>query len=139
MIKTAQLRTLGLALSFSLMVVGCTPNNGETSYQTVDLTEIQGDLTGDDPKAITLNLFGTKEPIEGNFSEEITVLKEDGFKQTLILTQLNLPDDSVKGMRYRLNYEFDQSMGKWRLVEVGRQFSCYRREDPTEWTTDLCP
>lgn len=120
-------------------MIGCTPSTEKTAYQPLALEEVQGELTGDDPNAIALALFGMKEPIEGQFSEEITVLESEGFKRTLLLTQINLPDDSVKGMRYRLNFEFDQSQGKWQLVEVGRQFTCYRGESPDQWTTELCP
>ncbi|MGK7946453.1 MAG: hypothetical protein AB4058_18490 [Microcystaceae cyanobacterium] len=128
-----------IILSFSLAMIGCTPSTEKTAYQPLALEEVQGELTGDDPNAIALALFGMKEPIEGQFSEEITVLESEGFKRTLLLTQINLPDDSVKGMRYRLNFEFDQSQGKWQLVEVGRQFTCYRGESPDQWTTELCP
>jgi hypothetical protein len=134
-----RLQLLGLFLTFQLIIFGCTANKTEDSYQPMNLTEMQGELIGSDPKTITLSLFGNKEPIEGNFTEEVTVVKQDGFKQTLMLTQMNLPDDSVKGIRYRLMFEFDQSIGKWRLVEGGRQFSCRRGENTQAWTINTCP
>ncbi|MGK7930648.1 MAG: hypothetical protein AB4041_04350 [Microcystaceae cyanobacterium] len=120
-------------------MIGCTASTETATYQPLALSEVQGELTGDDPKAITLALFGMKEPVEGQFSEEVTVVASEGFKRTLLLTQMNLPDDSVKGIRYNLNFEFDQSQGKWQLVSGGRQFSCYRGDNPNEWTTELCP
>lgn len=134
-----QLHLLGFILILQLVTFGCTSNKTEDSYQPINLTEIKGELIGSDPKTITLNLLGNKEPVEGNFTEEVTVIKEDGFKQTLMLTQMNLPDDSVKGIRYRLMFEFDQSIGKWRLIEGGRQFSCRRGENPQQWTINSCP
>lgn len=132
----------GLKLSLLLIVMGCTPQDNadqQGNYQPVNLAEIKGELTGDDPRVITLELFGVKEEAEGNFTQEIKVVKQQGFQQTMMLTQMNLPDDSVKGIRYQLQFEFSQSEGKWRLSEAGRQQSCYRGENPNEWTIEPCP
>jgi hypothetical protein len=139
MLPKFRLPLLGIVLSFSLMMMGCTASTEQTTYQPLELSEVQGELTGDDPSAIALTLFGMKEPMEGQFSEEISVIESEGFKRTLLLTQMNLTDDSVKGIRYRLNFEFDQGQGKWQLVSGGRQFTCYRGESPDQWTTELCP
>jgi hypothetical protein len=140
--RQRKLPILEVALSFSLLVIGCSPKSmdlKEDSYQPINLAEVQGELIGDDPEAITLALFGNKEAVEGNFSQEIKVIDESGFKETVILTKMNLPDDSVRGIRYQLQFEFDQSIGKWQLKKAGRQQSCYRSESPTDWTIELCP
>ncbi len=125
------------------MVMGCTPENSplgqEDTYRPLDLTQLEGELTAEEPETIALNLFGQSEPVEGNFSQEIEVIKQQGFERTLILTKMNLPDDSVKGERYRLEFEFDQSTGQWRLTEAGSQQSCYRSDDPNRWTIEPCP
>ena len=139
-----RLESIALGLSVCLMVMGCSGNNSslskEGSYLAVDITQLQGELTGEEPETIALNLFGNKEePVEGNFSQEVEVIEQQGFKRTLMLTQMNLLDDSVKGIRYRLKFEFDQSTGKWGLVEAGRQQSCYRGDNPDRWTTETCP
>ncbi|MDJ0731882.1 MAG: hypothetical protein QNJ33_18020 [Crocosphaera sp.] len=131
---------LGLSLCFILM--GCRPINnpfGKESYLPLNLAELQGELTAEKPETIALNLFGNQEPVEGNFSQEIEVIEQQGFERTLMLTQMNLPDDSIKGRRYRLKFEFDQSTAKWRLTEAGSQQSCYRSDDPTHWTIEPCP
>lgn len=136
------LQILGLVLSLSGIVMGCNAKDNlakDEPYRSLNLAEITGDLTGDDPEAIALNLFGSQETVEGNFSEEIEVIKEQGFQRTLMLTQMNLPDDAVKGRRYRLQFKFDQSTGKWQLTEASRQQSCYRSDDPTNWTIEPCP
>ena len=52
---------------------------------------------------------------------------------------MNLPDDSVQGIRYRLKFEFDQSTGKWGLTEAGSQQSCSRGDHSGHWTVELCP
>ncbi len=143
MIKiTKQLSILTITLSFGLLSLGCnpqSPNLQNDAYQPMDLAEVEGELIGDDPEAMTLALFGNQEPVEGNFSQEVEVIEQDGFKRTIVLTQMNLPDDSVKGLRYRLRFEFDQSIGQWRLQEAGRQQSCRRGDSPNNWTVELCP
>ncbi|MEA5509528.1 hypothetical protein VB715_07105 [Crocosphaera sp. UHCC 0190] len=140
--RKINLQSLTIRLCFSLILIGCTPENnvlGENSYQPINLTEVEGELTGDNPEAMTLELFGIKEKVEGNFSQEITANKQEGFDKIVMLTQMNLPDDSVRGIRYRLQFQFDQSIGKWRLIEVGRQQSCYRSKESSDWTIEPCP
>ncbi|MGK7938904.1 MAG: hypothetical protein AB4062_01840 [Crocosphaera sp.] len=140
--KTKKLTILGLALYLNLLLGGCSQKAvdlTEDTYKSVELTEIDGELTGSDPEAITLALFGTKEPVEGDFSQEVKVLQKEGFNQTVMFTQLNLPDDSVRGIRYQLKFEFDQSIGKWGLTQAGRQQSCYRGDSGTDWTSNECP
>lgn len=136
------LSVLAITLSLSLLSIGCTSDrmsSKEDAYQPINLTEVEGELTGEDPQVISLALFGNQEPVEGNFSQETEVIEKDGFNQTVLLTQMNLPDDSVKSLRYRLNFEFDQSIGQWRLQEVGRQQSCRRGDSPDSWTVEPCP
>lgn len=142
MIKTTKLTFLALGLCFNLSLMGCgreAVDLTEDTYQPINLTEIDGELIGNDPEELTVELFGTKEPVEGNFSQETKVLKKEGFNQTVMFTQLNLPDDSVRGVRYQLQFEFDQSIGKWRLTQASRQQSCRRGDSTTDWTTDPCP
>ena len=139
-----RLQSIGLGLSLWSMVMGCTAQNGplgkEEAYRPLDLAQLDGELTAEEPETIALNLFGNKEEaVEGNFSQEIEVLEQQGFKRTLLLTQMNLPDDSVQGIRYRLKFEFDQSTGKWGLTEAGSQQSCSRGDHSRHWTVELCP
>ncbi|MDJ0509786.1 MAG: hypothetical protein QNJ64_11100 [Crocosphaera sp.] len=142
MIQTTKSTILGLGLFFNLLLIGCSQKAfdiTEDAYKPIDLKEINGELSGSDPEEMTLALFGTKEPVEGNFSQDVKVLKKEGFKQTVMFTQLNLPDDSVQGIRYQLQFEFDQSIGKWSLTQAGRQQSCRRGNSTTDWTTEQCP
>ncbi|MGK7960310.1 hypothetical protein [Crocosphaera sp.] len=139
---TKNFSIVAIMLSLSLLSLGCSPktiNLQEDTYQPINLTDIEGELIGDDPEVMTLALFGNQDPAEGNFSQTTEVVQQNGFNRTLLFTQMNLPDDSVKGMRYRLKFEFDQSIGQWRLQEVGRQQSCYRSDSPNDWTTEPCP
>ncbi len=140
--RPINLPILGIGLSSSLFLIGCPSqviDSAENSYQPLNLSELNGALIGDDPEAMTLNLLGNQETVEGNFSQEMKVIQQQGFEKIVLLTQMNLPDDSVRGIRYRLQFEFDQSTGKWRLKQAGRQQSCYRSDTPTDWTIEPCP
>lgn len=92
-------------------------------------------LVGDDPQQIALSAFGISDPVEGNFKEMI-VLIEQGDQAVVNLTQTGLPDDSVEGMRYRL--EFVPEGTQWRMDWVGRQVRCRPNRGSQNWTTELC-
>lgn len=131
-----------LGLNLNLVISGCTTGTStqvKEDYNTLDLTQVGGELIGDDPKTMTLAIFGNQEPREGNFTEEITVQDGDAFEKFVTLSQVGLADDSVRGFRYLLEFEFDQSLGKWRLLWAGRQQSCYRGDSPQAWTKEPCP
>jgi hypothetical protein len=73
--------------------------------------------------------------VEGNFKEMI-VLIEQGDQAVVNLTQTGLPDDSVEGMRYRL--EFVPEGTQWRMAWAGRQVRCRPDRGSQTWTTELC-
>ncbi len=94
------------------------------------------ELVGADPTQIALDVFGSTEPGEGNFSEEVVVVDESADQMLVALTQTGLADDSVNGMRYRL--EFVPEGDQWRLDWAGRQVRCQAGRGSEDWTTDLC-
>ncbi|NEO37937.1 MAG: hypothetical protein F6J90_17020 [Moorea sp. SIOASIH] len=137
-----RLPLIGVGLIISVILMGCNPSDDaleKSRYQPLNLAEIKGKGIGDDPKAIALDLFGNKETVESEFTEEIKVIDQQAFEKIVILTQMNLPDDKIRGKRYRLEFQFDQSTGKWNLKEAGRQQSCYKSEKPKDWTIEPCP
>jgi hypothetical protein len=82
-------------------------------------------------------VFGVEEPTtEGNFQQSVDVDMANPSQAVVTLTQMNLLDDSVQSIRYRL--EFMPEGNQWRLDWVGAQNRCYRGRDPQEWTADLC-
>ncbi len=88
------------------------------------------------PDQIALNVFGIEDPGEGNFAQEVAVVEETPTQSILTLTQTGLPDDSVEGMRYWL--EFAPKENQWELVWVGRQVRCRPNRGSQEWATELC-
>ena len=91
---------------------------------------------GADPEPLARDLFGTDEPIEGNYTETVSRLAGSADQQVLLFTRMGLPDDSVLGMRYRL--ELVPRGAEWELSWVGRQFVCRPGRGHQDWGTAPC-
>jgi hypothetical protein len=111
------------------------PMTGRAAYSEIPLPEASL-LVGDDPQQIALNAFGSAEPMEGNFEEEVVLVEQTATQAVVNLTQTSLPDDSVEGMRYWL--EFVPEGNQWQMVWAGRQARCQPNRGSQEWTTELC-
>lgn len=115
-------------------------DSGRSGYQPIDLSQLNAAaLSGTDPKAIALAAFGAQEPMEGNFQQAISSTSQ-GNRAVVMLSQVGFPDDSVRGMRYRV--ELEQQPGstqpQWRIVWAGRQQLCQPDRGPQDWTTGSC-
>ncbi|MBD2114298.1 MULTISPECIES: hypothetical protein [Cyanophyceae] len=97
---------------------------------------LPGGAVGEDPTEIALAAFGSTEPGEGNFEEEVELVDQTDDQSLVILTQTGLADDSVNGTRYRL--EFVPEGDQWRLDWAGSQVRCQLDRGSQEWSTDLC-
>ena len=137
------MRLLGLMLP---LLAGCstppadspleTPASdpGRVAFEVVALPST-GTL-GADPQTLAQTLFGISEPVEGNYSEEAVTLLASPDQQVVLFTQLGLPDDSVLGMRHRL--EFLPEGDQWQLSWAGRQVSCRPGRGHEDWSTLPC-
>ena len=110
-------------------------NSTRAVYQELPLPS-DANLVGADAKQIALKIFGITEPVEGNFQEEVLLEKQSNNRVLVNLTQTGLPDDSVEGTRYRL--EFIRDNAQWRLDWVGRQVRCYPERGSQIWSTEGC-
>jgi hypothetical protein len=111
---------------------------GHHEYVAIDLNNLRpsSQMTGEDPEAIALELFGAMEPMEGFFAE--TVESERINDQTVvILTQTGLPDDSIQGMRYRLEFA-PKNAEQWQLTWAGKQYTCQPGRGSQTWSTEWC-
>lgn len=106
-----------------------------SAYNEVPLPPVPQRLGGD-PEQIAVDAFGIVEPVEGNFSQEVVLVDQSPSQAIVTLTQTGLLDDSVEGMRFRL--EFVTEENQWELVWVGSQVRCYPDRGSQRWTTDLC-
>ncbi len=94
---------------------------------------------GTDIKQMALDVFGLKETVE-NERQQVEV--SDGIFPTKVvtITQTNLADDSVKAIRYRLEFApyGDIDREQWRIIWAGQQFQCQRDRGHQQWSGELC-
>jgi len=111
-------------------------------YKPIGLSEIAdaNALRGNDPKAIALSAFGKTE-LEGG-SRDVTVDYPQPNLAVVIITQMGLADDSVRGIRYRAELmpttKSSQAGNQWEIVWAGSQVTCQPGRGHQDWSTKLC-
>lgn len=91
---------------------------------------------GDAPLELAREIFGTDEPVEGNYVEEAETLDASADQQVVLFTRMGLADDSVLGMRYRL--ELIRQGEQWELTWAGQQTICRPGRGHQDWGTEPC-
>ncbi|EDX73852.1 hypothetical protein MC7420_5732 [Coleofasciculus chthonoplastes PCC 7420] len=118
-----------------------TPAANREDYRSIDLSQ-QTDrtsLTGSDPKAIALSAFGNRDSNTDSASVDVSYPKPD--QAIVILTQTRLKDDSVRGIRYRVEFQKNpsaQANEQWQMIWAGSQFKCYPERGHQDWSPELC-
>lgn len=112
-------------------------------FQAIDVQEFISShrIRVSTPKAVAVQLFRHEEgEEEGRFSEEISVEYPEGFPfgetATIVHTILGLADDSVRGIRYRI--ELKRKQNKWEIIWVGEQYKCQPGRGHQDWSSVLC-
>jgi hypothetical protein len=134
---------IGTAVGCSLKAPTSTPESGSaisslggrSAFSELPLPP-ENQRVGTDPEQIALDNFGMAEPGEGNFNQEVMVVEQTSTDAIVTVTQTGVPDDSVEGIRYWL--EFDAQENQWALVWSGRQVRCRPNRGSQEWSTELC-
>ena len=108
-------------------------------YVAIDLKKlpVSTSLIGSNPQAIAIAVFGVKEPIEGKFRQTVELSPAGERRAIVILTQLGLPDDSVRGFRYRLEFR-REGASRWRMIWAGRQQTCWPGRGHQDWRGTSC-
>jgi hypothetical protein len=109
--------------------------SGRSAYGEISLPS-EAVRSGMEPEQIALAAFGMETPMEGNFSQEVTLVEQTAEIAIVTLTQTGLLDDSVEGMRYWLEFAADENA--WEMVWAGRQVRCYPGRGSQDWSTELC-
>lgn len=107
---------------------------GRDAFQEIPLPA--GASLGDDPEALARTLFGAVEPMEGDYSEAVETLAASPDGRVVQFTRMGLPDDSVRGLRYRL--ELAPEGDQWQLGWVGRQVRCWPGRGHEDWGVAPC-
>ncbi|MDG2990142.1 hypothetical protein L3556_04210 [Candidatus Synechococcus calcipolaris G9] len=124
-------------------------------YDEINLEELPADgpLVGVDPEALAVAVF--MPPVPPEEAREVrpvdTVMvvnpsrTDQAIDQTVVvvLSRVGLLDDSVRGIRYRVELQptsstNDSETPEWQMVWAGRQYLCQPMRGSQDWSSDLC-
>ena len=95
---------------------------------------------GNNIEEVALSAFGLTEKVE-NETETVEVDYPQENKAVVTISQTNLADDSVAGIRYRVEFAPYGSMSEnkqWRVIWVGKQYKCQPNRGHQDWAMELC-
>ena len=97
-------------------------------------------LTGEKPSAIVAQLFGVTEGLSPSGVEQLEIRYSQSGGAIALLTQTGRQDDSVNGVRYRVELESQPSAtgSQWQVTWIGQQFKCQPGRGQQDWLSDLC-
>ena len=121
-------------------------SNSPADYRPISIAEYWSDKPAENhtsaignPKEIALSALGLTEIVESE-REEVELDYPSDNLATVTITQTNLPDDSVAGIRYLVHFApyGDRNAQKWQVVWAGQQFKCQLGRGNEDWSPDLC-
>lgn len=114
-------------------------NNFPSDYKILDPQAFLAthNLASLEPREAAIQLLQEfSQESEGRKSEQVSVEYLTHETAMVTVTIVGLGDDSVKGMRYRL--EFQRNGEGWEMVRVGSQSQCWEGRGHQEWSAALC-
>ena len=107
------------------------------SYDEIDLEQLPADVSieGNSPEELALTALGTEE-VEGAVEQEVEIDTSNRDRAIVMITQTNLPDDSVNSIRYRIDFQREDS--QWQMEWAGQQFICQPKRGSQDWSKELC-
>ncbi|WP_204106335.1 MULTISPECIES: hypothetical protein [Spirulina sp. CCY15215] len=129
--------------SFLLTSVGCSllaQESDRGQYNSLDPQEFLSSRQLFDrphPRQVALALFeeNTRES-EGRKSEAISIEYPTWELAIVTIAIVGLADDSLRGLRYRLEFQYNDS--HWQLDWVGSQVQCREGRGHQNWGRDRC-
>ena len=124
-------------------------SNPKADYRPISIDRYWSDLAssgivkpsaiGEEPREIALSALGLTEIIESE-REEVELDYPSDNLATVTITQTNLADDSIAGIRYLVQFApySDDDAEKWQVVWAGQQFKCQPGRGEEDWSPDLC-
>ena len=126
------------------------PDNARDNYLSLPLREFWGISSlreavpfGSDPQQVALAALGLLEKVESE-TEAVEVTYPQPHKAVVTITQTNLADDSIFGIKYRVEFapyssiSKDKGDKKWQVIWAGKQYKCWSNRGHQTWFTSLC-
>jgi len=109
-----------------------------SGYETINPKQFIADrkITISNPKDIAAKLFILDRESEGRKSDQISVEYPTRDTAVIVQTVIGLADDSVAGMRHRIELRLRQN--KWEIVWIGRQSQCQPNRGHQNWASGRC-
>jgi hypothetical protein len=109
-----------------------------SNYETINPKQFVADrkITVSNPKDIAAKLFSSDRESEGRKSDQISVEYPTRDTAVILQTVIGLADDSVAGMRHRIELRLRQN--KWKIVWIGRQSQCQPNRGHQNWASGRC-
>ncbi len=112
-------------------------SNARADFRVINVQEFisSNRIRVSTPKAVAVQLFSNSEE-EGRKSEEISVAYPTGETAVIVHTMVGVADDSVAGIRNRI--ELKRNQNKWEIVWVGEQYKCQPNRGHQDWSGNVC-
>lgn len=109
------------------------------SIETLETSTNKPSAIGTDPQEIALSALGLTETVESE-QEQVAIKYPHDNLAIVTITQTNLTDDSVAGIRYLVKFApyGEKNAEKWQVVWAGKQFKCWSGRGHQDWGTNLC-
>jgi hypothetical protein len=109
-----------------------------SNYESINVKQFLGDrqIAVSNPKDIAAKLFSSDRESEGRKSDQISVEYPTRETAVIVQTVVGLADDSVAGMRHRIELRLRQN--KWEIVWIGRQSRCQPNRGHQNWAARRC-
>lgn len=93
---------------------------------------------GKDPQAIALSALGLTNTVESE-TEYVQIDYPNDNLATVTITQTNLADDSLSGIRYLVEFApYGEAKSQWHVIWAGKQFKCRLARGDQNWSLNLC-
>ena len=109
-----------------------------SGYETINAKQFVADrkINVSNPKDIAAKLFSRDTESEGRKSDQISVEYPTRDTAVIVQTVIGLADDSIAGMRHRIELRLRQN--KWEIVWIGRQSQCQPNRGQQNWASGRC-
>ncbi len=104
-------------------------------FARVELSRVRLRPCTESPKQCALQVLKASDDSVSEMPKDFEVFDLRKNKIVVLATYRVDGDDSVKGKRYRA--EFNKNEGRYEFVELGKQFKCARGRK--NWSKKLCP
>ncbi len=112
-------------------------NSPRLNFQVINVKEFiaTNRIKATNPKAVAAQLFGSLEE-DGRSYEDISITYVRGETAVIVQTLVGLADDSLAGIRYRIELKLNQN--RWEIVWVGQQYKCQPGRGHQDWSDVIC-